>query len=278
MHARAHAKINLALLVGPLRSDGRHEVVTVLQQVELHDDVALEPANRLAVEGFEDDTIVREALTLLAGTAGIEPGWHVRIEKRIPVAAGLGGGSADAAVALRLANETLARRLSDAELHGLAAEIGADVPFFLADGPQFGKGPGTELAALTLPTDYRVVLLLPHGEAKQSTRAVYEAFEEREGGRGFDARVTALRDALASVASARDLARLPANDLATSAHVAALRERGAFRADVTGAGPTVYGLFERADDADRAARELATAGRTLVTRPLESRDHARVAR
>jgi 4-diphosphocytidyl-2-C-methyl-D-erythritol kinase len=278
MQARAHAKINLALVVGPLQSDGRHEVVTVLQQVELHDDVALEAAERLVVEGFEADTIVREALTVLAGAAKVEPCWRVRIEKRIPVAAGLGGGSADAAAALRLANESLPRPLRAAELHGVAAEIGADVPFFLVAGPQLGTGIGTELEPIALPTDYHVVLLLPHGETKLSTGAVYDAFEARAGAPGFDTRARTLRDALSSVAGSRDLVLLPANDLGSSPHAAALLEAGAFRADVTGAGPAVYGLFEHADEAESAARALSRTGRTLVTRPLVSGDHVRVAR
>ena len=109
----APGKINLALVVGPRRSDGKHEVVTVMQRVDLSDQISLAPARGLEVEGFPEDTLVRRALHLLAEAANAEPGWAVRIDKRIPVAAGLGGGSSDAASALRLANETLAQPLSD---------------------------------------------------------------------------------------------------------------------------------------------------------------------
>src|SRR3984893_13160975 len=98
----AHAKINLALVVGPIRADGKHEVVTVLQRIDLADEITLESADELAVAGFDGDTIVRAALESLAAAAGVEPRWRARIEKRIPVAAGLGGGSSDAAAALRL--------------------------------------------------------------------------------------------------------------------------------------------------------------------------------
>ena len=105
--APAPAKINLALVVGPLRDDGKHEVLTVLQRIDLVDRIELAEAPELRVDGFADDTLVGEALRALAGSAGLEPRWRVRIEKRIPVAAGLGGGSSDAATALRLANETL---------------------------------------------------------------------------------------------------------------------------------------------------------------------------
>jgi len=131
--ARAYAKINLALIVGALRDDGMHEVVTVLQRIDLHDDIALAPADELVVEGFADDTIVREALEVLARAADVEPRWRVRIEKRIPVGAGLGGGSADAAAALVLANALVPRALPPERLQVIAAELGADVPFFLRE-------------------------------------------------------------------------------------------------------------------------------------------------
>ena len=133
--APATAKLNLALVVGPLRDDGRHEVVTVLQRIDLADRVSIEPAAELRVEGFAEDTLVRAALEQLAEAADAEPRWRARIWKHVPVAAGLGGGSSDAATALRLANETLAEPLPPERLHELAAGLGADVPFFLTVGP-----------------------------------------------------------------------------------------------------------------------------------------------
>jgi 4-diphosphocytidyl-2-C-methyl-D-erythritol kinase len=105
--APAPGKINLALVVGPAREDGKHEVATVLQRIDLGDRVSLEPAATLSVAGFAGDTLVRDALGSLAAAAGVEPRWRATIAKRIPVAAGLGGGSSDAATALRLGNETL---------------------------------------------------------------------------------------------------------------------------------------------------------------------------
>jgi 4-diphosphocytidyl-2-C-methyl-D-erythritol kinase len=265
---RAFAKINLGLVAGPLRADGMHELVTVLQRIDLHDDVELEVADGLAVDGFEADTIVHDALTALAAVADVAPRWRVRIEKRIPVAAGLGGGSSDGAAALRLANATLPDPLALDELHRVAAGVGADVPFFLQAGAQLATGDGTELVPVSLPDGYHVVLLLPSGETKPSTRAVYDAFDDRAGADGFQARERAFRDALSTISSPRDLAALPVNDLATSPFAAELLGAGAFRADVSGAGPCVYGLFEDADTAAAAAEVLAASGRTFVTRPL----------
>ena len=256
----APAKINLALVVGPTRPDGRHEVATVLQRISLADRIALEASDELRVEGFAEDTLVGRALEALAAAAGTPPRWHVTIDKQIPVAAGLGGGSSDAAAALRLANWTLDRPQDDRVLHALAADLGADVPFFLTSGPQLAEGDGTLLSPLDVPQDYWILLLLPHGERKESTAAVYDAFD---GEKGFDGRCAALLRALAL----GDLPGLPANDLASSPLAEELRAHGAFRADVSGAGPAVYGLFAEQADALAAHAALSGAGRAWVAAP-----------
>jgi len=263
----APAKINLALVVGPVRPDGKHEVATVLQRVDLADRISLMPGSALEIDGFPEDTLVRDALLALAKAAAAEPNWSVQIEKRIPVAAGLGGGSSDAAAALRLANETLQTPLSDESLHDVAAELGADVPFFLTAGPQLGTGTGADLEGLELPQDYWVLLLLPNDAYKPSTASVYADFDARGGAEGFDERRARLHDALAAVRRPGDLAALPPNDLAASPHTARLLELGAFRADVSGAGPAVYGLFVHRAQAAAAERELRPLGRTWITVP-----------
>jgi 4-diphosphocytidyl-2-C-methyl-D-erythritol kinase len=257
---RAPAKVNLALVVGPERPDGRHEIATVLQRISLADRIRLEPADELRVEGFAEDTIVRHALEALAAAAATQALWRVEIDKQIPLAAGLGGGSSDAAAALKLANETLPRPLDAEALEALAGEIGADVPFFLATGPQLGQGDGTELQPLTLPQDYWILLLLPHGQHKPSTAAVYESFA---GEGGFSERRAALFRALAL----GDLAALPPNDLVSSPLADELRALGAFRADVTGAGPTVYALFAEQSEALTANAAVADRGEVWIAAP-----------
>jgi 4-diphosphocytidyl-2-C-methyl-D-erythritol kinase len=265
--APAPAKINLALVVGPRREDGRHEVATVLQRIDLGDRIALGPSRELRVDGFREDTIVRRALETLSDWVGVAPEWRVRITKRIPVAAGLGGGSSDAATALRLANETLDEPLPVDELAALAAGLGADVPFFLRHGPQLGSGDGSALEPLELPQDFWVVLCLPNNTAKASTRAIYERFDDRRGDKGFEQRRTALLSALGRVRRSRDLAALPPNDLSASPLTIELERLGAFRADVSGAGPAIYGLFLHRRHALAAARGLRSAGRTWLTAP-----------
>ena len=259
----AHAKINLALVVGPARADGKHELTTVLQRVGLADRLQLGAARELRIEGFPEDTLIRRALERVAEEAGVEPAWRVLVDKQIPVSAGLGGGSSDAAAALLLANATLDRPLDSKRLSELAAELGADVPFFLADGPQLGEGDGTMLTGLELSQAFTVLLLLPHGRAKISTGDVYAAFDARHGSGGYEERRAAVLSALAT----GDLAALPPNDLASSPLAGELRELGAFRADVSGAGPTVYGLFANEAAAAAAADQVGHLGRVWIAPP-----------
>jgi 4-diphosphocytidyl-2-C-methyl-D-erythritol kinase len=259
----ARAKLNLTLVVGARRADGMHDLLTVFQRLDLADTISVEPADETTVEGFPEDTLVGAALASL----GAPHGWRAVIEKRIPVGAGLGGGSSDAATALRLANGQLVQPLDEARLHELAASVGSDVPFFLRTGPQLGSGAGTTLDPVEIPQDFVVCLLLPHSARKASTRAVYEAFDGRGGGEGFADRATALRNALARVRVAHDLAELPLNDLARSAHADALRAAGAFRADVSGAGPAVYGLFDDRAAAEAACGAMAHAGSCWIANP-----------
>lgn len=254
----AFAKINLALVVGSRRPDGKHDVATVLQRIELADRISLEQGPTLEISGFQEDILVRDALLSVASAAGVEANWSVTIEKRIPVAAGLGGGSSDAAAALRLANETLPEPLAAQRLRELAAGLGADVPFFLTTGTQLGTGDGSELAAVELPRDYVVLLLLPTGSRKASTADVYAAFD---GAEGFESR----RAALVAAVEGRDLTALPPNDLASSPVADDLRAAGAFRADVSGAGPAVYGLFADPERAGAARAALADRGETWLT-------------
>lgn len=265
LEAPAHAKVNLALVVGPRRADGKHEVVTVMERLSLADTIAVRRGRATRVEGFRDDTLVTAALESLGSTTGAR--FDARIEKRIPVASGLGGGSSDAATALRLANALLDSPLDDGRLHAIAAALGADVPFFLRDGPQRATGDGTTLEPLALPRDYTVLLALPSAVTKRATADVYRAFDERGGAEGFAERAVRLRDALEAIDSVADLAGLPPNDLARSPLAETLLEQGAVRADVSGAGPVVYAVFADPERAEAVARTLP-APTTWVVAPV----------
>jgi len=266
------AKINLALVVGEARPDGFHEVATVMQRIDLHDRLSLEPGEALLVRGFSDDTLVSGALERLAAAVGVDPRWRVRIEKRIPVASGLGGGSADAAAALVLANQTLKEPLGPDALAEVAAGVGSDVPFFLQPGSKLAEGAGERLRLLDLPQDYWLVVALPLRTEKPSTAEVYRRFDDLGGGPGFEARRLALLHALERCRRPRDFAAFPPNDLAPAAEggeiAEELRAAGALRVDVSGAGPSVYGVFSHRAQARSAARRIARRARSWVTVPV----------
>jgi 4-diphosphocytidyl-2-C-methyl-D-erythritol kinase len=149
----------------------------------------------------------------------------------------------------------------------MAASLGADVPFFLHDGPRLGTGDGTALQPLDLPRDYTVLLALPHGVTKRSTADIYAAFDARTGTVGFGERRQQLLVALGRIRRVDDLAGLPPNDLASSPLRTELRSLGAIRADVSGAGPVVYGLFADPVVAERAADAVADRAATWLTTP-----------
>ena len=258
---RAHAKINLVLRVGPVRTDGFHRIATLFQGLELHDELELEPAAETTVEGF-DDTLVTRALELLG-----EPR-RVVLRKRIPVAGGLGGGSSDAAAVLR----AFADRRSVEELYAIARQLGsgrAVLPVRAGDRP--GHRPRRRPAAddgvpAPLRSGARALRGRPVDGRRLRRRPPNPIFEAVRG------------DLIRGVRTARDaagVAALVANDLEPAAlelrpdlagRLAELREAGALAAAVSGSGPTVFGLFPDREAARRAA--AAIGGEAIATAPL----------
>jgi 4-diphosphocytidyl-2-C-methyl-D-erythritol kinase len=246
----APAKINLCLRLGPPRGDGFHRLSTLFVAIDLHDRLTLEPAAETSVDGFAD-TLVTGALEALGETR------RVRLEKRIPVAGGLGGGSSDAAAVLR----ALRGRRPVAELYEIARSLGSDVPFFLSGlEAALAGGRGDVLTPLPdFPRSYGIVLVPDQG---LSTADVYAASEPNP----IFAAVQG--DLVRAAHSARDVhavAALVANDLEPAAcalrpaigeRLAALREAGALAAAVSGSGPTSFGIFPDCAAAERAAAEV----------------------
>jgi 4-diphosphocytidyl-2-C-methyl-D-erythritol kinase len=286
---RVPAKLNLQLAVGPPRADGYHDLVTVFHAVSLFDQVTVEPAGRDGVtvtgEGADrvpadqDNLALRAIAALRAevpgpGTGGV----HVTIAKRIPVAAGLAGGSADAAAALIACNELWAAGLTQSQLAAIGATVGSDVAFALLGGTAVGRGRGEQLTpALAPATQYHWVLAFADGQL--STPAVYAALDRLRAARpadpGSDAGAGAEPDldaALMSALRSGDAARVGqrlSNDLQPAAVslFPALRktltaglELGALGALVAGSGPTCVFLAANAERALELAVSLSGAG------------------
>ncbi|HXF47812.1 MAG TPA: 4-(cytidine 5'-diphospho)-2-C-methyl-D-erythritol kinase [Verrucomicrobiae bacterium] len=174
----APAKINLYLKVLYKRSDGYHEIDTVLQAVSLFDRLTFHPGSKIHVltKGHpiqEEDNLVTKALRLLQAYTGTKKGIRVVIDKKIPVAAGLGGGSSDAATALLGACRLWQIPVSKSELAFLGSKIGSDVPFFFTSGQAQAQGRGEMLYELSLPTNYSILLVCPH--VSVSTPWAYQA-------------------------------------------------------------------------------------------------------
>ena len=299
--ARVPAKLNLQLAVGPPRADGYHDLVTVFHAISLFDQVTVEPAERDAVtvtgEGAGrvpsgQDNLALRAVTALRATVRDggtgTPGVQVTIAKKIPVAAGLAGGSADAAAALIACNELWASGLTQQQLCEVAATVGSDVAFALLGGTSVGRGRGEQLTPALVPaTQYHWVLAFADGQL--STPEVYATLDRlrargvrgdgqspcaggprRVGPRGITEPV--LDAALMSALRAGDARRVGprlSNDLQPAAVslFPALRrtltaglELGALGALVAGSGPTCVFLAASAERALDLAVAISGAG------------------
>jgi 4-diphosphocytidyl-2-C-methyl-D-erythritol kinase len=288
---RAPAKINLQLTVGPPRPDGYHDLVTVFHAVSLFDEVTVIPAERdsvlVAGEGAADvpadsDNLALRAVRALRGavaargTAVPDAGGPVRVEirKRIPVAAGMAGGSADAAAAIVACDALWETRLPLSELSGVAARIGSDVPFALLGGTAIGRGRGERLTALPAAqapgANGGLHWVLGYADGHLSTPLVYKTLDQQRRGQAVPD--PQLSDELISALRSGDVRRLgdalsndlqdPALSLFPALHdtLEAGRAGGAVGALVSGSGPTCFFLARDAEHASDLAARLAAAG------------------
>ena len=264
---RALAKINLTLRVLGVRRDGYHALETTFQSLALHDTLTIRAVRGPFRITCDDPACPTDRRNLVwraaarvwsaSGRRGAPRGAAVHIAKRIPMQAGLGGGSSDAAAALRALGRRW--RVGESELRRIAASLGADVPYFFEGGTVLGVERGDLLFRLSDHPAAWVVLVLPAFGV--STKDAYGWFDKdnKVVGRAFQASRGA-NDLQAPVARRHPgIARL----------VRALRRRGAHLAAMSGSGSAVFGLFRRRPQALRAARALASASRrTAVTRTV----------
>ena len=310
LEVKAPAKVNLSLLIGPVRADGYHELFSVFVPIDVFDDLEFELVARRSGEGrgvlrvecevaSGEDNLAARALRSLEQTTDWVIDGRVGITKGIPAGAGLGGGSSDAAAALRVGAQVIAAAggpvLGEHELRILARGVGADVPFFLQPEPSLATGVGDLLEPIGLPP---LPLVLVFHEAQLSTAAVYEEFDQiaaeqpglvagggpgsaAGGGAGFherarthEARWRALaarwsEGRLESHQVLPAIAELLENDLerasfrllrGLSEDRDALVEEGALGAVMSGSGPTLLGLCRSPQKAEEVAVRLRLRG------------------
>jgi len=279
MEIQAFAKINLSLEVVGRRADGYHDLVSVMQSISLADTLVFE---KKAYNGIDLDTgcdlpaddnnlILRAARAYFEAT-GNPFGLEIKLTKRIPMKAGLGGGSADAAATLRALNMMDGNRLSDGELCGIGAQIGADVPFCVMGGTRICRGIGEKMTEIENNLDCYVVVV--KGEEGVSTPRAFAELDKKYGDfKGLEEKAEAgLSELISCLKNAKndtvngvifnrfeETVALEIPEILEIKHE--LLSLGAFAAQMSGSGPSVFGLFEQKADAQKAAERACARGR-----------------
>ncbi|WP_328312370.1 4-(cytidine 5'-diphospho)-2-C-methyl-D-erythritol kinase [Streptomyces sp. NBC_00442] len=282
---RTPAKVNAQLGVGPARPDGFHGLANVFLAVGLYDTVTVTPADGLTVTCTGPDAaqvpldrtnLAARAAELLAARHGIEPHVHIHIDKDIPVAGGMAGGSADGAGALLACDALWGTGTSRAELLDICAELGSDVPFSLVGGAALGTGRGEKLAPLDVGGTFHWVFAVADGGL--STPAVYREFDRLTPDAPEPAASPELLEALRT-GDAKALAGALTNDLQAAAlslrpaladTLAAGTAAGALAALVSGSGPTTAFLCADAQAARTVAEALTASGTCRTARVASS--------
>lgn len=283
----APAKINWFLHVLGLRDDGFHEIQSLMQKISLCDVLTFSPSEKLILETEApvpvEQNLVYKAAQLLQCTCGVKTGARIKLDKHIPIGAGLGGGSSDAAAALTGLRELWSLNISPEELYRIACRLGSDVPFFLGGPLSFVQGRGERLSHCRTQTAAYLLLVKPPFPV--STAWVYGEFRKS----GWDTgslRLTNNSDKVDNIeflissverAGFKDAAKSISNDLESvtvkSFPVIAeikrkLVEEGAIFSLMSGSGPTVFGVFssqEEAAEASRAFKDYWTAVAKTIT-------------
>ncbi len=265
------AKINLGLQVIRKDPDDYHQIRTIFQMIDLQDELVIRPGPRelrLKTDGFPvppgKDNLVLQAARALLRAGRVRRGADIHLTKRIPVAAGLGGGSSNAAAALRGLNQVWSLGIGMGKLTEISRDLGADVPFFLFGGAALGTGRGDRIRPLRGALRQPILVVCP--PVKLSTRTVYE-----QGDFGLTPqkpRITMKSFSLA-LSGRVSLADLLVNDLEMPAFrlrpVARaiklrLRDLGAVAVSMSGSGPSVFGVFPRREAAEKAAEFMRDEG------------------
>jgi len=271
----APAKLNLCLYVGPRREDGLHEIRSLFEPLELADELRIAEAaeDEVVCEGIDAPDLTARALAALREHGWDGPRLRIEVTKRVPVAAGLGGGSADAAAVLRLARGELEG------LRSIAAQIGADVPSQLQPRPCLVAGAGEVIEPAPPPAAHGVVLIpQPDGSSTAEVYAEADRLGSPRGESELEAIRRQLRDAVDEGGSPLEYREHLVNDLQAAAislkpeiedALRGLDDGGAAHAMVTGSGPTAFGLYPTADEAATAAEQLRRLfPGALATAPL----------
>lgn len=260
----APAKINLGLSVLGKRPDGYHELDTIMAMIDLCDEITIRVGvvSGISISGMDEvpveSNLVTKAVRLWCDEAYVHPDWHIDIEKRIPAPAGIGGGSSDAAAILRALNALHDEPLSDAAMHEIAAEIGADCPFFLGASAARATGTGTELSPLSSPQGW-LILVVPPVISTNKTASLYRSLEPSDFGTRaqIDAIANNLRDGTVPNGPLANSFLRPARSAFSGLpELEALMTEMCGSCSLSGAGPALYALSDSESEARIWAEHL----------------------
>jgi len=276
---KSYAKINLCLYVLKKREDGYHEIFSMMQAIDLCDQLTLHKIQKDIVIRCDhsdvpkdENNLAYQAADLLFKERNLKGGVRIDIEKQIPVSAGLGGGSSNAAFTLKGINQLFDLKLSNQKLHLIGSRIGSDVPFFLYSGQAMVKGRGEKIVPIRLYRDYWLVLVCPN--LMISTEGVYQNVKiDLTAGKSFinlnscdnkDGFFKSLRQ------FDNDLEKVVISRYAVISQIKkTLENSGAIKSSMSGSGPAVYGLFEKKPQAEEVARKLTRGDwQIFLTQPI----------
>ena len=277
---KSPAKINLFLEVLKKRDDGYHEILSLIQAVDLCDELVLQKKETGVVISCDypdcptdESNLAFKAASMLLEEETTKEGVSIHIKKKIPISAGLGGGSSNAAATLKGINRLFELELPDKKLHDLASRIGSDVPFFLYSGQALVKGRGEKIKPINIMyRDYWLVLVCPGFEV--STRWAYQNvkisltkerkeinLENLENGSVFFKALRSFRNDLEEVVSKRYPVVQKIKEI--------LENSGALKSSMSGSGPTVYGVFDRKPQAEEVTKKLLRGDwQIFLTQPI----------
>ncbi|MBU0628273.1 MAG: 4-(cytidine 5'-diphospho)-2-C-methyl-D-erythritol kinase [Nanoarchaeota archaeon] len=271
MQLKSYAKINLSLDVLGKREDSFHEINSVMQKIDLYDELSFEKSKEVIVNSQFKDDIILKAINKVKELFQIEEGITVSLKKNIPVAAGLAGGSSDAATTLIALNELWNLNLTADSLIKIAADIGSDIPFFLSGNTCFVAGRGEIVQPITLP-EMNLILVNPGYEL--STKQAYSDLDNKHHKTAFSSlKLLSNSKNLKGLGNSKNFQSKNSKntkEIAQNLHndfihiqkdgvnqiINKLIENGALNASITGKGPTVFGIFETQEKAQEAYKNL----------------------
>jgi 4-diphosphocytidyl-2-C-methyl-D-erythritol kinase len=274
---RAYAKINIGLRIVGRRPDGYHDIETVFHRVNLYDEILIRPADEISVSSTDPavpggrENICFKAAEILQCHLGVKEGAEITIQKRIPVGAGLGGGSANAGVLLRALPRFWGHAIDEVDLSRLALDIGSDVPYFLGRGPAYARGRGELLECFDLEVPYTILLCSPG--INVSTAWAYRQARPAAALPETDLK-TLVTEGMENPSRLREEVQNDFEPVVFSAHPEirhikeTLYKEGAVFALVSGSGSSLFGMFTESRKAEEASTRLASAGmQTALTPP-----------